>query len=172
MRNEKIVEPVKTHVELPLVGRLTPGYIPSDKHRMDTYRRLSRASTLAELDAVTRDLTDAYGKLPESVQILVDLTEVRIAASHLDVESVKLEGLDVILKSNQPHTLDRVMKGAPGRVSLIDESTVYFRPPANYLEPATLMAVLRKLLVRPVREGALTSPSPSAPVSRQQPRGS
>ena len=158
MRNEKIVEPVKTHVELPLVGRLTPGYIPSDKHRMDTYRRLSRASTLAELDAVTRDMTDAYGKLPESVQILVDLTEVRIAASHLDVESVKVEGQDVIFKTKQPQTLDRVMKGAPGRVSLIDQSTVYFRPPANYLEPATLMAVLRKLLVRPVRDG-LGAPS-------------
>ncbi len=153
MRHEKIVEPVKTHVELPLVGRLTPAYIPSDKHRMDNYRRLSRAGTLAEFDAVVSDLTDAYGKPPELAQLLIDLTEIRIAASHLDVDSLKVEGPDVIFKTSKPQTLDRVMKGAPGRVSLIDQNTVYFRPPANYLEPQTLMAVLRKLLVRPVRQG-------------------
>jgi len=153
MRHEKIIEPVKTHLELPLVGRLTTAYIPSDKHRMDNYRRLSRAATLAELDAVVADMTDAYGKPPALAQVLIDLTEVRIAASHLDIESLKLEGPDVIFKTTQPQTLDRVMKGAPGRVSLIDESTVYFRPPENYLEPETLMAVLRKLLVRPVRAG-------------------
>jgi transcription-repair coupling factor (superfamily II helicase) len=154
MRNEKIVEPVKTHVELPVVGRLTPGYIPSDKHRMDTYRRLSRASTLAELDAVVSDMTDAYGRPPTVVQTLIDLTEVRVAASHLDIDSMKVDGPDVIFKTKQPQTLDRIMKDAPGRVSLIDAETVYFRPPANYLEPGTLMAVLRKLLVRPVREDA------------------
>jgi hypothetical protein len=33
--------------------------------------------------------------------------------------------------------------------------SVYFRPPSNYLEPATtLLAVLRKLLVRPMAEVA------------------
>jgi len=167
MRNEKIVEPVKTHIELPIVGRLTPGYIPSDKHRMDTYRRLSRATVLAELDAVVRDMTDAYGKPPAAVQTLIDLTEVRIAASHLDVESLKLEGPDIIFKTQHPQTLDAVMKGAPGRVSLIDEKTVYFRPPANYLEPATLMAVLRKLLVRPVRERA-ASAAPASGVAAER----
>jgi hypothetical protein len=43
-----------------------------------------------------------------------------------------------------------------GRVGLVDTpteakpGTVYFRSPSNYLEPATtLLAVLRKLLVRP-----------------------
>ena len=152
MRNEKVIEPVKTHIELPAVGRLLPGYIASDKHRMDGYRRLSRASSLAELDAVERAMTEAYGKPPPQAQTLIDLTEIRIAASTHDIEAIKLDGPDIIFRTRHPQTLDALMKDAPGRVSLIDDRTVYFRPPPKFLEePATILAVLRKILVRPLR---------------------
>ncbi len=154
MRNEKVIEPVKTHIELPAVGRLLPGYIASDKHRMDAYRRLSRAASLAELDAVERAMTEAYGKAPAPAQTLIDLTEIRIAASTHDIEAIKLDGPDIIFRTRHPQTLDALMKDAPGRVSLIDDRTVYFRPPPKFLEePATILAVLRKLLVRPLRGG-------------------
>lgn len=152
LRNEKIIEPVKTHIELPLPGRITAKYIPSEKHRMDTYRRLSRSVSLDELDAVTQDMNDAFGKPPKPVQQLIDLTEVRIAASTADVEAIKLDGPDLIFKTRKPPLLAELLEDAPGRATLLDEQTVYYRPPSNYLEPETLMAVLRKLLVRPLRE--------------------
>ncbi|MEX2216147.1 MAG: transcription-repair coupling factor, partial [Phycisphaeraceae bacterium] len=151
LRDEKVIMPVRTHIELPVAGRITPGYIPSQKHRMDAYRKLSRAASMQELDVVTQAFYEAYGKPPAAVQTLIDLTEIRIGASTLEIDSLKLDGPDVIIRTKVPQKLDAVMKGAPGRVSLIDATTVYFRPPQNYLEPETLLAVLRKLLVRPVR---------------------
>jgi transcription-repair coupling factor (superfamily II helicase) len=154
LRHEPIIEPVKTHLDLPVVGRITAAYISSEKHRMDAYRRLSRVTSFEEFDAVVADLTDAYGKPPPPVQTLIDLTEVRIGASTLGVTSIRVDGPDVILLTPQPARLDEVMRDAPGRVSLIDDHTIYFRPPANYLEPATILAVLRKLLVRPMRKEA------------------
>jgi len=52
--------------------------------------------------------------------------------------------------------LETIFGNAPGRVTVLDEKTVYWRPPAKYLEePDTMLAVLRKLLVRPVREQAV-----------------
>ncbi|MFP4144555.1 MAG: transcription-repair coupling factor [Phycisphaeraceae bacterium] len=153
LRHEPIIEPAKTHLELPAVGALPRGYIPADKYRMEAYRRLSRASTLAEYEQVAKDLEDAYGEPPAPAKVLLDLTEIRIAASTLGVETLKLEGPDLIFRVRKAAKLDGALKDAPGRVSVIDPETIYYRPPSAYLEPvSTLLAVLRKLLVRPVRE--------------------
>ncbi|MEX1017717.1 MAG: transcription-repair coupling factor [Phycisphaeraceae bacterium] len=155
LRHEPIIEPTRTHLELPAVGALPKRYIRSDKHRMEAYRRLSRVNTLADYEQVVADLKDAYGDPPPTAQTLLDLTELRIAASTLGVDLLKLEGPDLIFKTRQAGRLNEVFTDAPGRVSLIDEKTVYYRPPSNYLEPVgTLLAVLRKLLVRPVRGAA------------------
>ncbi|MCC6581707.1 MAG: transcription-repair coupling factor [Phycisphaeraceae bacterium] len=154
LRKETVVETNRTHVELPATGQLPRSYITSDKFRMEAYRRLSRASAMTQLDAVLRDLTDAYGKPPPQAQTFIDLAELRLALTLLHVDALKLDGPDLIFRTQKPQQLVPVLNGAPGRVSLIDETTVYYRPPTNYLTPTdTLLAVLRKLLVKPVRDG-------------------
>ena len=156
LRHEPVIEPAKTHLELPIAGALPKRYIPSDKHRMEAYRRISRAATLKELEEVVQSIRDAYGEAPKQALTLINLTEVRIAASTLGIDTLKLEGPDLIFTTKQPQKLEQVFSAAPGRVSVLDESTVYYRPPSNYLEPAdTLLAVLRKLLVRPVLQEAV-----------------
>jgi len=153
LKDEPIIEPAKTHLELPIDGKIPRQYIKSDKHRMEMYRRLSRATSLSTLDEVVQSMTDAYGEMPEVVNNLVQLTELGIAASTYGVTAIKLEKPDVIFTVSEPAKLDELLAEAPGRVSIIDEQTVYYRPPENYLDPpTTLLAVLRKLLVRPLRE--------------------
>ena len=159
LRHLPVIEPAKTHLELPIVGSLPKRYIPSDKHRMEAYRRISRAATLNELEEVVQSIRDAYGEPPTPAQVLINLTEVRIAASTLGIDTLKLEGPDLIFTTRSPKKLETVFANAPGRVSVLDEMTLYFRPPSNYLDPPeTLLAVLRKLLVRPVaQEATVTS---------------
>ncbi|MEM9414237.1 MAG: transcription-repair coupling factor [Planctomycetota bacterium] len=159
LKNEPIVDASKTHLELPFVGTLPKRYIKADKHRMSAYRRLTRVDALNDLDAVVRDLTDAYGKPPPPAQVFIDITEVRIAAAALAIDKLQLEGPDLIFslrdQGQAAANLQRVFENAPGRLTVLDEKTLYWRPPARYIEePATLLAVLRKLLVRPVREMA------------------
>ncbi len=155
LRNESIIEPGRTHLELPVSGQLPRNYITSAKYRMDAYRRISRATTLAQLEQVSRDLTDAYGPLPAAAATLMQLAELRIAASTHEIDSIKLEGPDLIFRTRHVKRLDPLLRDAPGRASIIDENTVYYRPPANYLDPpSTLLAVLRKLLVRPLQSDA------------------
>lgn len=157
LNNQPIIEVSKTHLELPINGALPKRFIKSDKHRMEAYRRLTRVETLNDLDSVIEDLTDAYGKPPEQAQRFIDLAELRIAAAQLGINRLQLEGPDLIFTigslRDAAKQLEQAFTGAPGRVTLLDEKTVYWRPPSNYLdEPNTMLAVLRKLLVRPVRE--------------------
>jgi len=155
LKHEPIIEPAKTHLELPVGGSLPKRYIPSDKHRIETYRRLSRAADFEELEHVEAAMRDAFGEPPPDAQRLIELTEVRIAASRLGIDTLKLDGPDLIFTLRPEADLTGIFDGAPGRVSVLDPATLYYRPPSHYLtEPATLLAVLRKLLVRPLQETA------------------
>jgi len=155
LRHEPILETSKTHLELPVTGSIARKYIPSDKHRMDAYRRLSRASEMVEFDAVVDSILDAYGQAPAETQTLMDVCEVRLAASVWKIDRLQLESPDVIFNTDQPKELAKLFDSAPGRVTVLDGKTLYWRPPENYLAPETLLAVLRKLLVRPLRDRAV-----------------
>ena len=160
LNNQPIIEVSKTHLELPISGALSKRYIKSDKHRMEAYRRITRVDTLDDLEAVTEALTDAYGKPPEPAQRFIDLAELRIAAAQLGVERLQLEGPDLIFTIGSMRDaagkMQGIFAGAPGRLTILEDSTVYWRPPTNYLdEPGTMLAVLRKLLVRPLRDASL-----------------
>ncbi|MEM6553007.1 MAG: transcription-repair coupling factor [Planctomycetota bacterium] len=153
LKNETLIEPAKTHLELGIAGTLPKRYIPSDKHRMDAYRRLTRVDTLDDLDKVTEDLTDAYGKPPAAAQSFIDLQELRVAASTHRLDLIKLETPDLIFSTEVPAHAAKLFADAPGRVTVLDEHQLYYRPPASYVEdPGTLLAVLRKLLVWPLRQ--------------------
>lgn len=157
LNNQPIIEVSKTHLELPINAALPKRFIKSDKHRMEAYRRVTRVETLDDLDAVIEDLTDAYGKPPEQAQRFIDLAELRIAAAQLGINRLQLEAPDLIFTigslKDAAKKLGDIFTSAPGRVTVLDEKTVYWRPPEKYLdEPNTMLAVLRKLLVRPVRE--------------------
>ena len=162
LKDEPIVETAKTHLELPIQGAIPKKYIASDKHRMDAYRRLSRASTLEEFEAVVESIRDAYGDPPPQAKMLIDVAEVRLGASVLGIDKIKLEGPDLIFTAPSAAKLEPVFADAPGRATVLDEKTLYWRPPANYLEQAeTMLAVLRKLLVRPHRHEHATADAAS-----------
>ncbi|MEM6756674.1 MAG: transcription-repair coupling factor [Planctomycetota bacterium] len=152
LQNQPIIDPARTHLELPIPAAIPKRYIRSDKARMDAYRRLARAISLEMVDQVAKDLADAFGELPDKTRALIDLSELRVAAAHLGVRTLKLDGPDLIFTAedkNATHRLNERFRGAPGRATVLDDTTLYYRPPANYLAPpATLLAVLRKLLVR------------------------
>ena len=159
LKDEPILETAKTHLELPIQGAIPKNYIASDKHRMDAYRRLSRASTLEEFEAVVESIRDAYGDPPPQARTLIDVCEVRLGASVLGIDKLKLEGPDLIFIAPSVAKLEPVFTDAPGRATLLDEKTLYWRPPAKYLEDnSTMLAVLRKLLVRPHQQ----TPRPTA----------
>ncbi len=168
LNHEPVIEASKCHLDLPGVsgdgpensqgaaaGSLPKRWIKSDKHRMDAYRRLTRVDTLTQLDAVVQDLTEACGKPPAPAQTFIDLTEIRVGASTLRIDRIRREGADLIFNTQVPQAVMPLFADAPGRTLLIDTHDVYWRPPPKYLEaPATVVAVLRKLLVRPVRARA------------------
>ena len=113
---------------------------------MEIYRRLVRCRTAAELKELESDLRDAFGPYPEPVQMLLDLAEILVLAQPWGIRSIILRRPDVVFAVETIGKVERLFAAAPGRVSMVDAETVYWRLNESYLEPRTLLAVLRKLL--------------------------
>jgi transcription-repair coupling factor (superfamily II helicase) len=71
-------EPKDMRIDLPVDAHLPPDYIPSDRLRLEGYRRLAAAADTTEVDAVVEELTDRYGTLPETAQRLVAVARLRL----------------------------------------------------------------------------------------------
>lgn len=146
----------ETSVEIGVTGLIPKRYIPSDQRRMEAYRRIAIAQTPAELERIESEIAQAYGQSrPPATERLLELAQLRVAASLLKIRSIAIREKDVLIRA-LPEDAARVAlvlkASAQASVTLLPPPTgeklseVYFRPPAAYLEPGTLLRVLRTLL--------------------------
>src|SRR6201998_548299 len=71
-------EPKDVRIDLAGEAHPPPDYIPSDRLRLEGYRRLAAASDDAAVNAVVETLTDPYGALPETAERLVAVARLRL----------------------------------------------------------------------------------------------
>ncbi len=170
LQNERPPEPSwATSVEIGVSGMIPRAYIPSDKRRLGVYRRLATSASLEDIERLRRDLAEAYGEPPTPAQRLLDLAELRVAVRALGVRTVTIRDRDVLfLAEHGGPVAEQLRKGAAGPKDPATIRTlppqegrgfeeVYFRPPESYLEPTTLLAVLRRRLGCAGAEGAPAS---------------
>ncbi|MFN5945650.1 MAG: transcription-repair coupling factor [Phycisphaerae bacterium] len=180
--------PSSTTVEIGIGGLIPKAYIPSDKRRLAVYRRVATATTMADLEQALKDIRDAYGMPPAALIRLVELAQLRLALSALQVRGVTIRDKDVIFfckhrvpvaaalaarvetQSAAAATIRPLAPEQPGGLDM-----VYFRPPESYLEPGTLLMVLRKRLgLAPVHvaeevESAAEAAPSVKPVGKRRP---
>lgn len=81
-------EPKEVRIDLPVDAHLPPDYIPSDRLRLEGYRRLAAAGSDDEIAAVVEELTDRYGALPEPAQRLVAVARLRLLCREAGITEV------------------------------------------------------------------------------------
>ena len=78
---------------------------------------------------------------------LLELAEIRVRARRFGIKSISLRPPDVVFLIEDPSKAEAVFTETPGSVRMPDPRTVHLRLPRNYLEPSTLVPVLRKLFM-------------------------
>ncbi len=146
LKNEPKPSTPEAHVDIGISAFIPKQYIPADRQRMDVYRRLTRCSSLEMLDALQRDIRDAFGEPPRHVLLLITQTELRLLAGLFGIESIIRKVPDVVLTVRDASRAQAALTGAPGTLRVIDEKTVYLRMPGTFMEPEALLMVLRNLL--------------------------
>jgi len=103
--------------------------------------------TEADLAHLERDLVDAFGRFPKEVQRLLELAEIRVHARRFGIQSISLRPPDVVFLIEHLPTAEPLFADAPGSVRMPDSKTIHLRLPPDYLEPDTLLPVLRRMFI-------------------------
>jgi transcription-repair coupling factor (superfamily II helicase) len=90
----KLDSPAELKLEIPIDAHIPDTYLDSERLRLEAYHKLSAASgetsTRATLDAILAELEDRYGKAPQQVNNLIEVTELRQIANRVGLKDVNL----------------------------------------------------------------------------------
>ena len=131
-KGEDISSPAELKLELPVDAHIPAAYVDSERLRLEAYHKLSAESGLksdrARLDAILAELEDRYGKAPEAVKNLIEVTHLRQQANRFGLKDVNLLGLQA--------------KFSPVEISDAEVVALSHRiPGARYLQTAKLLTL-------------------------------
>ncbi|MCF8528752.1 MAG: transcription-repair coupling factor [Aquiluna sp.] len=96
-KGEDISSPAELKLELPVDAHIPAEYVDSERLRLEAYHKLSAESSgksdKSKLDAIFAELEDRYGKAPDPVRNLIEVTHLRQQANRLGLKDVNLLGL-------------------------------------------------------------------------------
>ncbi|EDY83545.1 transcription-repair coupling factor [Verrucomicrobiia bacterium DG1235] len=76
----------------PIQARIPATFIDETRLRIDLYRKMALASSVAQVRELREAITDRFGKFPAEVEALLRLTEVRCLAEQKHIRSVESQG--------------------------------------------------------------------------------
>ncbi|HUT57562.1 MAG TPA: transcription-repair coupling factor, partial [Phycisphaerae bacterium] len=118
LRGEPVAALAEVHVELGVDCYIPRAYVPSDRQRMEIYRRMARCRSPEDLGQLQADLADAYGQIPPNVQTLLDLAEIRVLAASAGIDSIVRMDPDIVFTVRDFSEARDVFEGAAGTVRL------------------------------------------------------
>jgi transcription-repair coupling factor (superfamily II helicase) len=117
LRGQGTVEqPAPPDVVLDRPAHLPDGYVPDDDIKLDLYRRLARSASSGEIDGLRDELRERFGPLPATVEMLLDMTRLRVMGAALGLQNVLVRGDEARL-TFRPGTTPRLA----GLTSALDD---------------------------------------------------
>jgi len=90
-------EPRRTAAYLPL------RYLTEPQHRIDIYRKLAQATDKPAIEALRKELRDRFGSLPPPVELLLQVTEIKVLASERGVAAIETKEDRLMLTRNNDY---------------------------------------------------------------------
>ncbi|MEZ6136496.1 MAG: transcription-repair coupling factor [Pirellulaceae bacterium] len=117
---------VDVDVDLPIDASLPVDYVPELRQRIDIYRRLSRIGDIRELDDMREELSDRFGKLPDTVDRLLQVVELKIDASLWFVKTLQAEDDYLVMTYSNRGRIEHLAKLHDRRLRVVDSQKAYW----------------------------------------------
>jgi transcription-repair coupling factor (superfamily II helicase) len=82
-------------IELPVEAHLPHDYVPSERLRLEMYKRLADVRSLDDVTELRDELVDRYGEPPEVAEVLLDVARLRVAVREAGITEVTSAGSQV-----------------------------------------------------------------------------
>ena len=97
----------EVRIELPVDAHLPHDYIPSERLRLEMYKRLAEVRADEDVDLLREEMVDRYGEPPEEVASLLLVARFRARARQAGVGEVTIAGKNVRFAPGQPARVAR-----------------------------------------------------------------
>jgi len=85
-------KPVPADVSFDVPAYLPDDFVPSQEAKLDIYRRLTRVTEAAEIDALSAEVRDRFGVLPPAAEAFFAQALLRLVGAVLRVEGILVRG--------------------------------------------------------------------------------
>ena len=92
LQGRPVAESYEVIIDLDDLGLLPLEYIPSDRVRIDFYKRIASILNIAEIDAKTKELRNRLGSLPSPARRLLRIARIKAGAVDERVKEIKVLG--------------------------------------------------------------------------------
>ena len=123
LRNEGFEEETEALLELEYTGFIPDAYIEVPQTKMEVYKKIASVSRQEELERVYAELQDRFGPIPDEVQSLLSLAEIRIICKRLSIAVLRERAgsVEVVFSRVSKVSVERLlrmMRESAGRVKL------------------------------------------------------
>ena len=95
LRDSGPAERAEVRVELPVNAHIPHSYVPGERLRLEAYTRIAAIDSAADIAAVSEELADRYGPLPEPVLGLLAVASVRAQARKAGLTDITQQGTHI-----------------------------------------------------------------------------
>ncbi|MCJ7426175.1 MAG: transcription-repair coupling factor [Dehalococcoidales bacterium] len=85
-------------IDLPLKAFIPEDYVADIDTRLSLYQKLARVDKLEQIEALAREFSDRFGKLPAEVKNLLYALKIKLLAARAGIESVSTEDGEIVLR--------------------------------------------------------------------------
>lgn len=137
LRGEVVEDEISVAINIGSDVSIPHEYIMDTGQRLRTYKRISSARTEEELARIKAEVEDRYGRLPESLESLIEYSRLRREAEVLRVLSIDRTGDSLAIKFDPSAKVDpdRLIKMVSSGAGLSFSPTGILRIPLNAEEP-------------------------------------
>ncbi|MFW5642840.1 MAG: transcription-repair coupling factor [Alkalispirochaeta sp.] len=109
--DETVQTEEEVYLELEYTGFIPSTYIEEPMEKMEVYKKIAAVGTEPQLEALIGEIEDRFGPMPDEVQSLLALAEIRILARRLKIASMKERRGEMHIEFGNVATLsvDRVL---------------------------------------------------------------
>jgi transcription-repair coupling factor (superfamily II helicase) len=91
-KGDAAAEEQEVKIELPIDAHLPHDYVPSERLRLEMYKRLAEVRTDEDVAAIREELLDRYGEPPAPVASLLEVARLRARARRAGLTDITLQG--------------------------------------------------------------------------------
>jgi transcription-repair coupling factor (superfamily II helicase) len=149
LKGEEIEEKIDVRIDLPLEAYLPDNYIPDSRQKISFYKKIANLKTTEGREELEVELQDRFGTIPESVNILLDIAELKHNCQEVGVERISTGEEKIKITFNQERTSVNPQKvivliQQDKRISLIPPSQLQID--SRGLSGRNLVLVIRSIL--------------------------